>query len=71
MKKQKKTAMVRYNKHQDAFELYIRDADGDWALCCSSKCRAVEGETEKTHIHFSFLKEVLRCIELGYDVIEK
>lgn len=69
MAKQKKLAKVHYNPETDSFELWIM-TDGEWGFSCSSKCRKVEGDTEANHIHFSFLKEVLKCIKLGYDVIE-
>ena len=70
-KKQKAQAMVKYNKTKDAFELYIRSGEKEeWGFCCSTQCKAIEGETETNFIHFSFLKEVLKCIKLGYEVFE-
>ena len=70
-KKQKAQAMVKYNPDQDSFELYIRSNDNEeWGFCCSSQCRAIEGEKETNFIHFTFLKEVLKCINLGYEVFE-
>lgn len=71
MAKQKKMAKVHYNQKEDSFELWLRsNANEEWGFCCSSKCQALEGEAETTHIHFSFLKEVMQCIKLGYEVIE-
>lgn len=71
MAKQKKLAKVHYNSEEDSFELYIMTGnDTEWGFCCSSKCRVVEGDTEANFIHFSFLKEVMKCIKLGYEVFE-
>ena len=71
MAKQKKQAMVKYNESNDSFELYIRcNEKAEWGFSRSTKCRSVEDEVETNFIHFSFLREVLRCIELGYDVFE-
>lgn len=71
MAKQKAQAMVKYNPDQDSFELYIRSSEKEeWGFCCSTKCRAIEGETETNFIHFTFLKEVMKCINLGYEVFE-
>ena len=70
-KKQKPLAKVHYNPDEDSFELRIYDSHTDeWGFVCSTKCRAVKGDPETNHIHFTFLKEVLKCIRLGYDVIE-
>lgn len=63
--------MVKYNPDGDKFELYIRSSENEeWGFSCSTKCMAIEGETETNFIHFSFLKEVMKCIELGYEVFE-
>ena len=70
MAKQKKLAKVHYNPDEDSFELWLM-IDGEWGFSCSSQCRMVKGDTEANHIHFSFLREVLKCIQLGYDVIEE
>ena len=71
MAKQKKMAKVHYNPEKDSFELWLRSNDNEeWGFCCSSKCQALEGETETNFIHFTFLKEVMKCIQLGYEVIE-
>lgn len=70
MAKQKKLAKVHYNPAEDSFELWLM-IDGEWGFSCSATCYAVEGDTEANHIHFSFLKKVLECIKLGYDVIEE
>lgn len=70
-KKQKPQAMVKYNKTEDAFELYIRSSENEeWGFSRSTKCRAIEGETETNFIHFSFLREVLQLLWLGYEVFE-
>ncbi|MBR5786270.1 MAG: hypothetical protein IKY41_06225 [Clostridia bacterium] len=70
MAKQKMQAKVQYNEKEDSFELWIRANDKEeWGFSRSSKCRAIEGDTEANFIHFSFLKEVLKCIQLGYEVI--
>ena len=69
MKKQNKMAKVYYNPYTDSFELWI-NTDGKWGFCCSSKCQALKEGQETTHIHFGFLKEVLKCIKLGYTVFE-
>lgn len=46
-------AAVRYNDNEDAFELWIYDNESkEYGFACSSKCRALEGSTETTHIHF-------------------
>jgi len=71
MAKQKKQAMVKYNESSDSFELYIRNNENaEWGFSCSAKCRSVEDEVETNFIHFSFLREILRCLELGYEVFE-
>ena len=71
MAKRNMMAKVHYNSEEDSFELYLKTGkDEEWGFACSSKCRAVEGDTEANFIHFTFLKEVLNCIELGYDVFE-
>lgn len=69
MKKQNKMAKVHYNQNTDSFELWI-NTDGEWSFCCSSKCQALKEGQAATHIHFSFLKEVLKCTYLGYTVFE-
>lgn len=69
MAKQKKLAKVHYNSDTDSFELWLK-RDDEWGFSCSTKCRAAEGDTEPNFIHFTFLKEVLKCIQLGYEVIE-
>lgn len=70
MAKRKMMAKVQYNEQEDSFELWIRTSDKEeWGFSRSSKCRAIEGDTETNFIHFSFLKEVLKCIQLGYEVI--
>ena len=71
MAKQNKLARVHYNEREDAFELYIYDNESkEWGFSCSTKCRAIEGETEANFIHFTFLKEVMKCLKLGYEVAE-
>lgn len=71
MAKQKKQAMVHYNEEKDRFELYLRNnTDDEWGFSRASKCLAVEDSPETTHIHYTFLKEVLQCLKLGYEVIE-
>lgn len=71
MAKAKMMAKVHYNREEDAFELWIKSSsEKEWGFSCSSKCRKVEGDTEANHIHFSFLREVMQCLELGYDVFE-
>ena len=69
MAKQKKLAKVHYNPEADSFELWLM-TDGEWGFSCAGKCYKVEGDAEANHIHYTFLKEVLKCIRLGYDVIE-
>lgn len=69
MAKKNMMAKVHYNPETDSFELWL-NCDGEWGFSCSTKCRTVEGDTEPNFIHFTFLKEVLRCIKLGYDVFE-
>lgn len=70
-KKQKPQAMVTYNSANDSFDLYIRSDEKDnWGFSLSAKCWAAEGETETNLIHFSFLKEVLKCLKLGFEVFE-
>lgn len=70
-KKQQKQAKVHYNSEFDSFELYIRSGEKEeWGFSCSAQCRALEGETETNFIHFSFLKKVMECIKLGYEVFE-
>ena len=71
MVKQKMLAKVHYNPEEDSFELYIYDMENyEWGFSRSTKCRAVEGDSEPNFIHFSFMKELLKCIQLGYEVIE-
>lgn len=66
-----KQAKVRYNAQEDSFELWLRNSeDEEWGFSRSAKCYTVEGDKEPNHIHFSFLKEVLKCIVLGYEVFE-
>lgn len=70
-KKQQRQAKVHYNSERDSFELYIRSSEKEeWGFSCSAKCRALEGETDTNFIHFSFLKKVMECIKLDYDVFE-
>lgn len=70
MKKQNLMAKVKYNEQEDSFELWIRTNDEEeWGFSRSTKCRAIDGEGATDFIHFSFLKEVLQCINLGYEVI--
>lgn len=67
--KQIKQAKVVYNEANDSFELWLRTSpDVDWGFSCSAKCYTVKGDAEANHIHFSFMKEVVRCAELGYEV---
>ena len=71
MAKKTMQAKVHYNEQEDAFELWIRTSQNDeWGFARSSKCRAVEGEAETNFIHYTFLKEVMKCISLGYEVFE-
>ena len=71
MAKQKMQAKVQYNKQDDSFELWIRTSDKEeWGFSCSTTCRALEGETETNFINFTFLKEVMKCLKLGYEVFE-
>ncbi len=71
-KSKKNYAKVVYNASGDCFELWIKTADMDeYGFSCSTKCRALNGKTETNFIHFSFLKEVLKCIKLGYEVYEE
>ena len=66
-----KMAKVSYNSVEDKFELWIySEEDDEWGFSCSTKCRAIEEGGETNFIHFTFLKEVLRCAELGYKIIE-
>jgi hypothetical protein len=70
-KKQMAQAKVHYNEERDSFELWIRSSEKEeWGFCCSTQCQALEGENEANFIHFTFLKEVMNCIKLGYDVFE-
>lgn len=70
MAKRKMMAKVIYNKEEDSFELWINTGDG-WGFSRSTKCRIVEGDTEANFIHYSFMKEILNCINLGYEVFEE
>jgi hypothetical protein len=71
MAKQKKQAMVRYNEEKDRYELYLRNNDNEeWGFSYASKCVATEGSTETNFIYFGFLRELMNCINLGYEVIE-
>ena len=70
-KKQKAQAMVKYNPDMDSFELYIRNSEKEeWGFCRYTQCRAIDGEMETNFIDYAFLKEVLKCINLGYEVFE-
>lgn len=71
MAKHKNMAKVHYNPEEDSFELYLKNYDDEeWGFSCSSKCRTVEGFDEPNFIHYTFLKEVLKCLKLGYEVFE-
>lgn len=70
MAKRKMIAKVHYNEMEDSFELWLSTDGEEWGFSCSSRCRAVEGDSEANFIHFSFLKKVMECINLGYDVFE-
>lgn len=71
MAKRKMMAKVHYNEAEDSFELYIKTGnDDEWGFSCSTKCRAVEGDSETNFIHFTFLKKVMECLKLGYEVFE-
>ena len=71
MVKQKCMAKVQYNEREDSFELWIRTNEKEeWGFCRSAQCRAIGDETETNFINFTFLKEVLKCIKLGYEVFE-
>ena len=69
MAKTEKQATVKYNEDTDSFELWLRNSPNeDWGLSSSAKCMSIEDEVETNFIHFSFLREVLNCITLGYKV---
>ena len=71
MAKKKNMAKVHYNPETDTFELWLKTSkETEWGFCCSTKCRMVEGDTEANFIHFSFLREVMNCLALGYEVFQ-
>ena len=64
-----KQAKIVYNEATDAFELWLRsDPDADWGFSIAAKCVPSKNDPETNYIHFSFMKEILKCAELGYEV---
>lgn len=71
MAKQEKQAMVHYNEKKDRYELYLRNnGNEEWGFAYAANCVAAEGSTETNFIYFGFLRELLNCINLGYEVID-
>lgn len=61
---------IHYNEEEDSFELWIRRKDEkEWGFSRSSKCRVVNDGDEPTHIHFSMLTELVRCVDLGFELV--
>lgn len=68
--KTKLKARVRYDEKDDCFVLELWDEDfKSWGFSRSSRCVAAKGGNGETNfIHFSFMKEIVRCAELGYSI---
>lgn len=68
--KTEKLARVRYDAKEDEFVLEIWDNEfQSWGLCRAARCvDATNAPGVTDFIHFSFMKEVVRCAELGYSV---
>lgn len=68
--KTEKLARVRYDESKDSFVLELWDnVSGEWDFSMSVRCvesMNAPGSTE--YIHFSFMKEIVKCVELGYAV---
>lgn len=71
--KTEKMARVRYDEKEDSFVLELYDSECEsWGLCRSTRCvDATHAPGVTDYIHFSFMKEVVRLVELGYDVYFK
>ena len=71
--KNKLAAMVRYNDENDSFELWIEDANThDFKFSRSAKCcKSTNGDPDPNYIHYSFLAEILRCVTLGYEILDR
>lgn len=71
MAKRKMMAKVHYNDKTDTYELWLKRSDEDeWGFSQSAKCMRVEGDTGANHVHYSFLRAVMECLRLGYEVFE-
>lgn len=65
----KKYAKVHYNEVTDSFELWLKnEADADWGFSRAAKCVPAQKDPDTNYIHFSFMKEIVKCAELGYEV---
>ena len=72
----RKTVRIRYHKGDEKWpegfflESFSAGNGGSWGLMVFAECHRCEEDAqdaEKNFIHFSILKELTRCIELGYD----
>ena len=73
MKKNNLYARIHYEPSEDSFQLQIcSDADKEWGIVVSCQCKrdAEQHEAADTEfVHFSILKEIRRCIDLGYKFV--
>lgn len=68
--KTEKLARVRYDEKEDEFILELYDEESEsWGFSRSARCvQSVEYPGSTDYIHFSFMKEILRCAEFGYKI---
>lgn len=69
--KKKPQAKIIYRASEDTFELWIKGVEEkEYDFCRSAKCRKAKDipDDDYNYIHYSFMIELLRTIELGYDV---
>lgn len=68
--KKENYARVRYEKDTDSFVLELFDHETEeYEFSVSARCfKAEHGGENADYIHFSFMKEIVKCCELGYQV---
>lgn len=72
MKKPQKMIRIRYHEGDEKFpEGFALEAlhDGSWSLMLFAplhRCEEDEPNAEKNFIHFSIMRELANCLELGY-----
>lgn len=76
-KAKRRTIRLRYHKGDDRYpegfflEMFCPENGGSWGLMVFAEChRCAEDapDAEKNFVHFSIMRELARCMELGvYD----